>query len=216
MLRSVEVKSHWQTVVANFNTSTLDFYKTVEAAVSKRQLPDVTFDRADLKQGGIVSAKREYLLVKRGTLTFAVCSAPYGSGQFFSWWLLQQLPRFALLYAIGFIAALPIVLLIMIGIAGLVYGMLWFMIGLAGAVWLVGYSDLIDTSELDATLLAVPYFGSVYEKLFRPATFYAADTRAMFQESVRQAVKEALDEFCAAKGLRALSPEEVRPVLDRR
>jgi hypothetical protein len=37
MLRSIEVKSHWQTVVENFNTSTLDFYKTVEEAIAKRQ-----------------------------------------------------------------------------------------------------------------------------------------------------------------------------------
>jgi hypothetical protein len=66
---------------------------------------------------------------------------------------------------------------------------------------------VIDPGEMEATLLAIPYFGSVYQRLFRPATFYAADTTAMFQESVRQAVKEAMDAVCTAKGLRALSAE---------
>jgi len=215
MLRSVEVKSNWQMVVENFHTSTLEFYVAVEAAVARRELPDVTFGRTELKEGGVLSAKREYLLVKRGKLAFAVCSAPYGTGQFFSWWLLEQLPRFALFYAFAFLAAVPIVLIGMMGSMGIVNGLFWFAILAAGIAWVVGYSDLFDTAALDATVLAVPYLGGVYAKLFRPATFYAADTTAMFQQSVRQAVKEALDAVCTAKGLRALSPEDVRPSFER-
>jgi hypothetical protein len=211
MLRSIEVKSHWQTIVENFNTSTLDFYKTVEEAVAKRQLPDVTFARTDMKEGGLLSAKREYLLVKRGNLTFAICSAPYGTGQFFSWWLLETLPRFALLYALAFLAVLPIIFISMIGAMGIIKGFVWFIILGGAALWVVGYSDVFDTAELDATLLAIPYFGSVYQKLFRPATFYAADTTAMFQESVRQAVKEAMNDVCTAKGVRALGAEVSAP-----
>ena len=216
MLRNVEVKSHWQMVVENFNTSTLDFYKTVEGAVSKRQLPDVTFDRTDMKEGGILSAKREYLLVKRGKLTFAVCSAPYGTGQFFSWWLLEQLPRFVLLYVLAFLVATPIVLVVMMALMGFTKGFIFFVLLIAVLIWVARNGGAANPAELDATLIAVPYLGSVYERLFKPATFYAADTMAMFQESVRQAVKEALDEVCTAKGLRALTPEEARPVTDHR
>lgn len=206
-MKSVEAKSHWQTVVENFNTSTLDFYKTVEEAVAKRQLPDVSFERTDMKEGGILSAKREYLLVKRGKLIFAVCSAPYGTGQFFSWWLLERLPRYALMIALGALAALPLLLVGMMATLGFFKGFVWFAIILAGAIWFVRSGGLGEPGELDATLVAVPYLGRVYERLFRPATFYAEDTRAMFQESIRQAVKEAINDVCTAKGLRALSPE---------
>lgn len=210
-MRSVEPKSHWQIVVENFNTSTLEFYKTVETAIAKRQLPDVGFERTDLKEGGILSAKREYLLVKRGKHIFAICSAPYGTGQFFSWWLLERVPRFALLYAMVFLAVVPIILVSMMGTMGIVKGFIWFMVFGGIGMAMVVYGDVFNAAALDETILAIPYLGSVYQKLFRPATFYAADTTAMFQETIRQAVKEAVDEVCTAKGLRALSPEEARP-----
>ncbi len=39
------------------------------------------------KEGGVLSAKREYLRIQRGNLAFDVCTAPHGSGYFFSWWM---------------------------------------------------------------------------------------------------------------------------------
>lgn len=213
-MKSVEVKSHWQTVVENFNTSTLDFYKTVEEAVAKRQLPEVTFERTDMKEGGVLSAKREYLLVKRGKYIFAVCSAPYGTGQFFSWWLLERLPRFALLIVLGVLAFVPLLLIGMMATMGFVKGFIWFVIIIAGSIWAMQQGMLGEPGELDTTLLAVPYLGRVYERLFRPATFYAEDTRAMFQGAISHAVKEAVDAVCNAKGLRALSLEQAQPVTD--
>lgn len=211
MLRSVEAKSHSQTVVENFNTSALDFYKTVEEAVAKRQIPEVTLERTDLHEGGVLSAKREYLLIKRGRYIFAVCSAPFGKGQFFSWWLLERLPRFGLLIVLGVLVLVPILLVGMMASLGIVKGFVWFIIIVAGALWGIQQGMLGEPGELDATLVAVPYLGTVYQRLFRPATFYAEDTRAMFLESMRHAVKEAVDEVCTAQGRRALAPEPAVP-----
>jgi len=215
-LRSVEAKSHWQTVVENFNTSTLDFYKTVEEAVARRQLPDVTVERTDLKEGGILSAKREYLLIKRGRHIFAVCSAPFGTGQFFSWWLLERMPRFGMLVVLGIFVALPLLLLGLMAALGFVVGLVWFVLLIAGVIVVLQQGAMGDQDELAMALVALPYLGRIYERLFRPTTFYSEDTRAMFQESIRQAVKEAIDSVCTAKGLRALSPEEAKPVADQR
>jgi hypothetical protein len=209
--RSVEVRAHWQTVVEDFNMSTLDFYRIVEEAVNRRQLPDVTIARTDLHEGGVFSAKREYLVVKRGKLTFAVCAAPFGKGQFFSWWLLETMPRFTILFAIAFVALVPVIGLAMIASMGIVKGLLWFVVIGGAALWMLVSGSLFDTAALDATILATPYLGSVYQKLLRPATFYAADTTAMFQESVRKAVRESVESVCGAKGVRAFGADGAAP-----
>lgn len=92
MSESAKVVSSWSTLVENFNTSALEFYKLVEANAQKRQPPDIKYSRKNLSESHIFSSSREYLLVRRKKLTFAVCSAPYGTGQFFSWWLLEEEP----------------------------------------------------------------------------------------------------------------------------
>jgi hypothetical protein len=43
--------------------------------------------RITWKEGGLLSAKREYLRVRRKEFVFDVCAAPFGKGFFFSWWL---------------------------------------------------------------------------------------------------------------------------------
>jgi hypothetical protein len=104
MTEGVRVVSQWASLLENFNTSALDFYTLVEARVTAREAPDLKLGRKNLSEGSIFSSSREYLLVRRKKLTFAVCSAPYGTGQFFSWWLLEEEPFFARM-----LSALPFV-----------------------------------------------------------------------------------------------------------
>ena len=40
-----------------------------------------------MERGGILSAKREYLRVRRKELAYDICGAPFGNGFFFSSWL---------------------------------------------------------------------------------------------------------------------------------
>ncbi len=206
----VRVISNWSTLIEGFNTSALEFYKLVEEGVAKRQVPNVEFARKDIREGGILSAKREYLLVKRGKLTFAVCSAPFGTGQFFSWWLLEQLPRFALIIALAFFAVQPIEILIFMRIAGVLGGLMLYTLVVVGVIGAMSAGAFGDTAEWDATIMAVPYLGTVYEKLFRPETYYVADTTAMFKASIQQAVREAMDQVTSSQGRRLL-PHEVEP-----
>jgi len=51
------------------------------------------------------------------------------------------------------------------------------------------------------------------ERLFHPMSYYRIDTALMFQESIRLAVLEVLDEMTKAKGLRVLSESERKPIL---
>lgn len=64
--------------------SAQEFYGAVEAAVKRKEIPDVKFSRVEFKEGGMFSAKREYLQIKRGDLSTYVCGAPFGNGFFVS------------------------------------------------------------------------------------------------------------------------------------
>ena len=50
-------------------------------------------------------------------------------------------------------------------------------------------------------------------RFVRPETYFSHDTALMFQESVRMAVNEIIDETTQAKGLRTMSELERKPIL---
>jgi len=90
MSSSTEVISRWSTLIENFNMSPKDFYEQVTRAIEKRQMPNAKIERIQMKEGGIFSAKREYLSISCGKdFYFAICAAPFGTGFFVSWWLLD-------------------------------------------------------------------------------------------------------------------------------
>ncbi len=144
--------SHWYRLIEGLQTSPKDFYASVEHAIVRRQVPDAKSSRVDWREGGLLSAKREYLRVQRREYIFDICGAPFGTGFFVSWWLGE--PQ-------GCFQALPIV---------------------------------------------GPFFA-------RRATYYRIDTALMFQSAVHDAVLEVVDELTSAKGLRALSELERKPIL---
>jgi len=82
-----DIVSHWYTSMDGLQTSSLDFYAAVEQAIAKHQIPDARTSRVDWREGGVFSAKREYLRVRRKEFVFDICAAPFGTGFFFSWWL---------------------------------------------------------------------------------------------------------------------------------
>lgn len=153
-----EIVSHWYHLIEGLQCSSQAFYTAVEQAVSHRQLPDVRVSRVDHREGGILSAKREYLRVRRNEHVFDICAAPFGPGGFFvSWWL----------------GTLP-----------------------------------------DSPWAQLPVIGWIFTHVLKPITYYKLDTALMFQESIRGAVLEVLDRATKAKGLRALSESDRRPILN--
>jgi hypothetical protein len=75
---------------AGLEASPKEFYSNVEAAVKECVVPGLEVSRVDWKEGGILTADREYLRVSRGRLIFDICAAPFGNGFFFSWWLTKS------------------------------------------------------------------------------------------------------------------------------
>jgi hypothetical protein len=161
MARKVSlILSHWYHLIDDLQQSPQQFYSSLERAIDRRQIQNLKISRVDHKEGGILSAKREYFRVQRNEHIFDVCAAPFGNGFFVSWWLGETPP---------------------------------------GGLW--------------SLILLIPYLGEVLVRLFRPITYFRHDTALMFQQSIHSAVLEVVDEVTKAKGLRALSELERKPIL---
>lgn len=79
--------SHWNTLIEGLTVSPKEFFASVERALETKLIPDLKRSRVDWKEGGILTAKREYLRVRRKKHAFDICGAPFGNGFFISWWL---------------------------------------------------------------------------------------------------------------------------------
>jgi hypothetical protein len=84
------VLSHWSTLIENYDQSPRLFYELVARSVKKREIPNAVVSSRDLNEGGFFSSKRTYLTISfKKDFYFAVCAAPFGTGFFISYWLLQ-------------------------------------------------------------------------------------------------------------------------------
>jgi hypothetical protein len=203
-------RANWSHLYEGLQASTLDFYAMVEGAVAIRSIPKVVIERVEYSEGGALSDQRQYLRVRRHRDVFDICGAPFGSGFFFSWWLAELQPSLpsavSVLVIFGYLA-----------VAG------WFMqyVGFfAGPVLLLFVVPLalylmssLGNPDADDFILSLPLIGSLYRRFFRPITYYRIDTSEMFQQAVRTAVMEVIDQVTAAKGIRALTEMERKPVM---
>jgi hypothetical protein len=156
------VVSHWNHLVPGMQQSSNEFYAAVDRILIAQGIDSSKTERVTIAEGGLLSAKREYLQVRRKGHVFHICAAPFGTGFFVSWWL--------------------------------------------GEV----------RSGLFAKLTEIPYFGVVFgflASIVKPLTYYRIDTALMFQSVTHGAVLEALDQVIDAKGMRALSDLEKKPIM---
>ena len=157
--RAPIILSHWYHSIEGLQESPQKFYNNLVEAISKRKLPDIDISRIDYREGGVFSAKRTYLRVRRKEHIFDICAAPFGSGFFFSWWLGEKVSLF------------------------------WSLV------------------------ILIPFLGMRLMSTFRPQTYFRYDTALMFQQSISSAVHEVIEVITKAKGLRALSELEKKPIL---
>lgn len=86
-VKPTSVISHWNHMADGLQLSIDQFYNQVEQFLGAQQVKDAKTERVEFAQGGIFSAKRQYLQIRRGDNVFHVCAAPFGNGFFISWWL---------------------------------------------------------------------------------------------------------------------------------
>jgi hypothetical protein len=218
------VLSHWCQLIENLQASPLAFYQSVEMNLMRRAVPALDYTRVEYHEASILSAKREYLRLSRDKLAFDICAAPFGTGFFVSWrlvdatqgsaWLLWSLIAgiagmcgilvfsTLTLLAKGFLEAfgtfilltMPFCILMAVNLG--IYFLLRF--------WLL---------RADTALANSPFVGTLYKAVIGRDTYYKIDTMLMFQAAVKAAVLEAVDGLTTAQNLRPLSDEERKPVM---
>lgn len=204
--------SHWHQLQDDFQTSALEFYKSVEEELARREVPSSRTERVLHREGGALTAQREYLRITRERLTFDLCTAPYGKGQFFSWWVAEKRSPYAGMIAIAGLFVLVLWFLFAVSkLGGPIFGFLVFLIVVALAFAVIKSMADGGSTALEDGVLSMPIVGVIYTQAFKPTTYYSLDTALMYQESVRRAVSTVIADLRNAQGLRALSPEEERP-----
>lgn len=209
-----KVTGHWHRFEDNFQTSPLDFYTKVEAALALRNLPGIEVTRVEHKEGGVGSPARTHLRIRRGSHLVDVCCAHYARGTFFSWW--AQKPGGSVLAVVAiFIAFLSFFFFSFRGLAGSFFGGsgIFFLLALLvfPALFFFGYIISQDGGELEEEILATPYIGRLYDILYNPNSFYRQDIAIMFRENASAAVFEAVDEVLTEGQRSPLTLEERKP-----
>jgi len=205
--------SHWYQLFEGLQESPKEIYKSIEAAVAKRELPETSTTSVDYFEGGPLSAQREYLRVSRENLVFDICAAHFGKGMFVSWWLSEDRSNKGMWILIVVLFLAFILFGICVNQFGFFEGLFAELSNLFFLFLIVGWLVRKGTIRIEDSLLEVPVIGAIYDHLFHPVTYYKTDTALMFQESVRKAVNEVLDGITTAKGLKALTEDERKPIL---
>lgn len=217
MAHAPDVISHWNQLLEGISASPQAVYTTLETAIARRAVPDISSSRVEWTESGLLSANRQYLRISRGQYRFDICAAPFGSGFFLSWWLTTKRPSpvrallacFALV-TVGFYSfALA---LYSLGLWGFVVW-LFFATGIVlGGVMLlvVGFSKNASWTEY---VLMLPVVGTLIERLVRKETFYRIDTALMFQEAIHAAVVEIADGLLSTTETRGLSELQRKPIM---
>jgi hypothetical protein len=195
------VFSHWGKLLEGLQYSPMQFYGEVEAAVRKRQLPDCEISAVDWPEGGVFSAKREYLRIARKGYTFDVCGAPFGTGFFVTWWMAEippSLKRAAAILSLVFLVPIALVFTVVGGPMGLLLAAFLFPF-----FFVSFYMMLLVFRGFADYLLMVPVIGAILAPFLRPFTYYKADTADMFCTAVHSAVQEVIDDITRGKLHRA-------------
>jgi hypothetical protein len=202
----------WRHLFDDLQLEPSEIYAVIKDAVARRDVPDVNFSQVVYREAGFFSAGRAYLRVSRENHVFDICASPYGRGFFVSWHLAEARPSpiWPTLAAAFYLSLLYLFFVEHFGFGGFVLGALLF---LAGFV-LLGAVVAQSTGERWVQyVLVIPGLGFLIKILFLPPTYFRMDTAAMFGESVRRAVKEALETVTNAKGLRIPPDVDWKPIM---
>lgn len=223
--KPTEIVGHSAFLIENFQFSSQEFYTRVEAALQQRQVPQLQTARVDWREGGVMSAGREYLRTNYERLTFDICAAPFGTGFFISFWIGERPPK---LGPPAIIALCLMAFCLLDSVAGFNFGPYhilggmgfgWFatsfflILAFIGGFVLALRADLITQEDVDAVFMRIPIVSTIYERYFRTITFYRIDTLEMYQQVVHNAVMQVADEITASKGITPPSQTQTRPVL---
>lgn len=208
-----EIIEHWYSLVPSQNFSSKEFYEHIEKSIKEQQVPALDASRVDLSEGGALSAKREYLRLKRERLTFDICAAPVGINYFFSYRFYAEpvaVKAWEILAAMFILGALFVA---SVRFVGLIFGPLLLLIACGYLVWLMRNAIGAGLRDLDASLLKLPILGPIYEAYFRKDSYYRQDVRIAYCSIVSGIVKQEVARITGEKGVKLLREFTYSPVL---
>jgi hypothetical protein len=209
--KKTEVHKHWYTVLMDFETTTSEFYQAVEETISSRELTGLEISRIEYAEGGVLSAKRQYLRMRRERLVFDVCSAAFGKTWFFSCRFAEIPVEIRLWEVLVLLTALALVEAFYANLFGLILGSILFAASLLSLLLLMRNTLAVGLEDLDAGLIQIPVIGAFYERFLRKETYYREDTRLAYIDIVDKIVREKVDEFTAAKGVKLVDYKDATP-----
>jgi len=229
-----EVEAHWDKLIENFQTTSVGFYASVEEALKQRKIPGLKTSRVEWNEGGILSPRREYLRVTGERNTVDMCAAPFGTGFFFSSWLVPTRASWVLFYVLAFAVITWFVSRALLFVSSMWQSPSMFVVFSLHLTWMYHWRWSFDLVALIAALvflmwavaiaarrgflaperamMALLIIGSIYRRLFLPETYYRIDTMRMFQSAVHSAMMEVIDGLTTQKGVRGLSDDDRKPV----
>lgn len=215
--KSPIVHKWWYVVLPDFEASTEEFYSAIEQDLAARELQGLDLSRVEYAEGGLLSAQRAYLRMKRERLLFDVCSAPFGT----SWLFSCRFSEFPITIRLWEVFALLIALAgfwySYVSLFGLLTGNIMFASTVLGLILAMVCAVPFGFHDMDAALMQMPVIGPFYEVFFRKDTYYRQDTRAAYTTIVNSIVRARVQEVARARGVEDVQffeqPPETSPSL---
>lgn len=196
--KKVEVHQHWYVPLLGFRVSTQEFYSAIEKELTERGVPGLEISRVEFAEGGLLSAQREYLRLRRERLIFDICSAPFGTSWFFSF-RAAIIPRVFRLWELAVIVGAVLSLFFLYWLTfGLFVGTIVIAASLAAVLFFLSIAS--QYQGLDDALILLPILGKFYEVFFRRDTYYRHDSELMYLEIIPYVVRQQVMEFAKAAG----------------
>ena len=211
------VHKWWYVVLLDFEASTEEFYSAIEQDLAARELQGLELSRVEYAEGGLLSAQRAYLRMKRERLLFDVCSAPFGT----SWLFSCRFSEFPITIrpweVVALVLALGAFWFSYVELFGFLTGNVIFAATIVGMILAMVCAVPFGFHDMDAALMQMPVVGPFYEVFFRRDTYYRQDTRAAYTTIVNSIVRERVKEVAKARGVDEVQffeqPPETSPSL---
>lgn len=213
-------------LIENFNYSPREFYLLLAKAIERREVPGLEAELTLLIESVRGSSRRLYLSVARERFVYYVCAAPFGSGFFFSWRLVDErrpAKWYHLLAMLGFLFSLSIFISYFgystivrflnalgfdgEGISQVAPNVPWIVfVFLFTAMWSLMRCAALPRFEWLAIMFEKSaVIGRVFERFFRPDTYYREDSKQMYQKAFDASVQEAIESITTPQGVRQSS-----------
>lgn len=197
--RKPVVHAHWFVPLLDFASDTDAFFQAVEEEIASRKLPGVSAERVEFRQDGWLSEKRTYLRFLRERVVVDVCSAPFGTGWYFSC-RAAELPRMLSIWEL---------LLFLLGLGGF-FLLYWQMFGLIiGSIVMGGTVIFLllvlltarSWASLQEFILYLPVIGALHERFTRRDTYQLQDHRLVYAAMLESLLRAKVEEFAKAGGV---------------